>query len=90
MFVEANKDHAWEMAQLARELQPDEVQLNTPLRPSPVPPLSPSEMEVIEEAFQGLSVLNVYKAERPEVIPLEESETQRRRPNERAKAISKE
>jgi len=86
MFVEANKDHASEMAQLARELKPDEVQLNTPLRPSPVRPLSPGEMEVIEEAFQGLNVLNVYKAERPEVVPLEESETRRRRPKKRAKA----
>ena len=82
MFVEANKDHASEMAQLARELKPDEVQLNTPLRPSPVPPLSPEEMEVIEGAFEGLNVLNVYKAERPEVVPLEESETRRRRPKE--------
>ncbi len=80
MFVEANKDHASEMAQLARELKPDEVQLNTPLRPSPVRPLDPSEMEVVEGAFQGLNLLNVYKADRPEVAPLEESETRRRRP----------
>ncbi len=86
MFVEANKDHAPEMARLAHELQSDEVQLNTPLRPSPVHPLSPSEMEVIEEAFEGLNLLNVYKAERPEVVPLEESETRRRRPKKRAKA----
>jgi len=90
MFVEANKDHASEMAQLARELKPDEVQLNTPLRPSPVRPLSPGEMELIEEAFQGLSVLNVYKAERPEVVPLEESETRRRRPKKRVRAASNE
>jgi len=83
MFVEANKDYASEMAELARELKPDEVQLNTPLRLSPVRPLSPSEMEVIEEAFEGLNLLNVYKAERPEVVPLEESETRRRRPKKR-------
>ncbi len=80
MFVEANKDHASEMAQLARELTPDEVQLNTPLRPSPVRPLSPGEMELIEEAFKGLNVLNVYKAQRAKVMALDESETQRRRP----------
>jgi len=83
MFVEANQDYALEMAQLAHELKPNEVQLNTPLRPSPVRPLSPSEMEVIEEAFEGLNLLNVYKAERPEVVPLEESETRRRRPKKR-------
>ena len=90
MFVEPNKDHASEMAELARELRPDEVQLNTPLRPSPVRPLSPEEMEVIEETFEGLSVLNVYKAERPEVVPLEESETRRRRPKKRVKATPNE
>lgn len=82
MFVEANKDHASEMAQLARELKPDEVQLNTPLRLSPVRPLDPEEMEVIEEAFQGLNLLNVYKAQRPKVVALDESETRRRRPKE--------
>jgi wyosine [tRNA(Phe)-imidazoG37] synthetase (radical SAM superfamily) len=90
MFVEANKDHASEMAQLACELQADEVQLNTPLRPSPVSPLSPEEMEAIEGAFEGLNVLNVYKAERPEVVPLEESETRRRRPKKRVQAASNE
>lgn len=90
MFVEANKDQASEMAQLARELKPDEVQLNTPLRPSPVLPLSPSEMEVIEEAFEGLNVLNVYKAGRLEVVPLEEPETQRRRPKRRVNATPNE
>ena len=87
MFVEANQDYASEMAELARELKPDEVQLNTPLRPSPVRPLNPEEMEVIEEAFEGLKVLNVYRAERPEVIPLEESETRRRRPKEGREGI---
>jgi len=80
MFVEANKDHASEMAELARELRPDEVQLNTPLRPSPVRPLSREEMELIQEAFQGLNVLNIYKAQRPKVVALDGSETRRRRP----------
>jgi len=88
MFVEANKDHASEMAQLAHELKPDEVQLNTPLRPSPVPPLSPSEMEVIEEAFEGLNLHTVYKAQRPKVVALDESETRRRRPKKGVKAVA--
>jgi len=82
MFVEANRDHASEMAQLAHELKPDEVQLNTPLRPSPVRPLGPLEMEMIEEAFEGLTVLNVYKAQRPKVMAIDESETRKRRPKE--------
>jgi len=80
MFVEANRKWAEEMAALARSCAPDEVQLNTPLRPSPVPPLSPAEMEEIEAAFAGLPVVNVYKAKRPKVTPLDETETGRRRP----------
>lgn len=82
MFVKANKGYASEMAEIARKIRPDEVQLNTPLRPSPIRPLNPEEMKVIEEAFEGLKVLNVYRAQSPEVIPLEESETRRRRPKE--------
>jgi wyosine [tRNA(Phe)-imidazoG37] synthetase (radical SAM superfamily) len=84
MFVEANRDRAEKMAEIARDLSPDEVQLNTPLRPSPVPPLSPAEMDEIEVAFVGLPVLNVYKAARPEVVFLDERETRRRRPRQEA------
>ena len=80
MFVEANRRCAVEMAALARSCAPDEVQLNTPLRPSPVPPLSPKEMDEVEMVFVGLPVVNVYKAKRPEVTPLDETETGRRRP----------
>ncbi len=82
MFVEANRDHASRMAKIARELSPDEVQLNTPLRPCPVSPLDPEQMEEIEAEFAGLNALNVYKAERPEAIALDQSETRRRRPKE--------
>jgi len=82
MFVEANQDRAGEMAEIARDLSPDEVQLNTPLRPSPVPPLSPAAMDEIEAVFAGLPVLNVYKAARPEVVFLDEEETKRRRPQQ--------
>jgi wyosine [tRNA(Phe)-imidazoG37] synthetase (radical SAM superfamily) len=84
MFVGANRDRAGEMAEIACDLSPDEVQLNTPLRPSPVLPLSPAEMDEVEAAFAGLPVLNVYKAARPEVAFLDEEETQRRRPLQKA------
>ena len=70
---------------MARELFPDEIQLNTPLRPNPERPLSPEEMEEIEAAFVGLPVLNVYKAARPEVVFLDEEETRWwRRPRQEA------
>jgi len=80
MFIAENRERAVEMARLARSLAPDEIQLNTPLRPSPVPPLSPGEMVEVELAFRGLPFISVYKASRPEVQPLDEDEMRRRRP----------
>lgn len=82
MFVEANQGSAQEMAEIARRLRPDEVQLNTPLRPCPVPPLSPTQIDEIEEAFEGLNIINVYTGERPEVAPVDVAETRRRRPEQ--------
>jgi len=82
MFTPANGERAAEMADIARRLQPDEVQLNTPLRPSPVSPLSAGAMDRVERAFEGLNVRNVYRAARPSVVTLDDGETRRRRPVE--------
>src|SRR4030042_516337 len=66
MFMEANKDCAREMAKIARELSPDEVQINTPLRPCGVEPLSPSEIASIRKEFSGLKrVVTVYEVVKP-------------------------
>jgi wyosine [tRNA(Phe)-imidazoG37] synthetase (radical SAM superfamily) len=66
MFVEANKGYALEMAKIAQELLPDEVQINTPLRPCGVKPLSPSEIVSIRKKFSGLKkVVTVYEVVKP-------------------------
>ena len=66
MFVEANKGCAEEMAKIAGELSPDEVQINTPLRPCAVKPLSPQEIAAIRDKFSGLKkVVTVYEAGKP-------------------------
>lgn len=80
MFIAINKDYARQMADIARRLSPDEVQLNTPLRPCPVKPLNPEAMTIIESEFTGLRVVNVYQGLKPEVVPLNLEETLRRRP----------
>lgn len=81
MFIEANKGYAPEMARIAEELSPDEVQINTPLRPCAVKPLTPEEIAAIRQEFTGLKgVVTVYEALRPEVTPLNLRETLRRRP----------
>jgi len=81
MFVEKNKGYALEMARIAKQLLPDEVQINTPLRPCAVQPLSPEEIAAIRRVFSGLkSVVTVYEAPRPEATPLNQEETLLRRP----------
>jgi len=80
MFVPQNQDYAKEMAALAREVNPLEVELNTPLRPSPVRPLMPEEMEEIKGYFEGLPVKMVYEVERPCIQPLDRQATVLRRP----------
>jgi len=80
MFIAANMHYAGELAQMAESLSPDEVELNTPLRPCSVPPLSLKAMEAIEGQFARLKVVNVYKSPKPEVQPLDIKETLRRRP----------
>jgi len=81
MFIEANKRFAKEIAQAVKSLLPDEIQLNTPLRPCAVNHLSPSQIAAIKSNFDGLgSVVTVYEAPSPEVTPLNSQETLRRRP----------
>jgi len=81
MFIEANKDYAKEMAGIAEELSPDEVQLNTPLRPCAVQPLIPEAINSIRREFSGPKhIVTIYEATRPEVLPLNLKETLRRQP----------
>ena len=81
MFVQANEDSAQGIAELARSISPDEVQINTPLRPSKVKPLPPENIASIRAEFSNLrNVVTVYEAPSHEVRPLDVTETLRRRP----------
>ncbi len=81
MFVEANRGYAADMAKVAERLSPDEVQINTPLRPCGVSPLSPEDIAALEREFGNLeNVFTVYRAPKPEVMPFDLAETLRRRP----------
>ena len=79
MFLENNKQGAREMANLAREISPDEVQINTPLRPCGAAPLSQSEMREIKKLFAGLYVVSAYEAAHKKVTPISTEDTLRRR-----------
>jgi wyosine [tRNA(Phe)-imidazoG37] synthetase (radical SAM superfamily) len=81
MFLEANRDYAAGMAKIAEQLSPDEVQINTPMRPCGVTPLTAKEVAAIEREFSNFqSLFTVYGALKPEVMPFDLAETLRRRP----------
>jgi len=62
MFIEANKACAKAMAKVAASIGADEIELNTPLRPCGVAPLSVEEMTRIKVYFQDLpGVTMVYE-----------------------------
>jgi len=79
MFVKENEKEAEEIAQLAREIGADEIQLNTPLRPCAVKPLSKRKMKEIEKYFKGLNVISVYTSVRKKVKPVSGKDTLKRR-----------
>jgi len=80
MFIDKNKDYASELANLAREIEPDEVQIDTPTRPCPIKPLSPEELKKVKSEFKGLNAISVYEAKRPKVKVLDKTEYSIRRP----------
>jgi len=80
MFVDANKRHAKDIARLAKQFEPDEVQLNTPLRPSPEGILNIDEINKIKLHFAGFDrVVSVYDVKRTNVHPLDIEEIRRRK-----------
>jgi wyosine [tRNA(Phe)-imidazoG37] synthetase (radical SAM superfamily) len=87
MFMELNRQHAKQMAELAASLRPDVVQLNTPLRPCPVAPLPPSDMAAVKAAFGILNtrVTMVYEVPEPRAVEVNKMETAKRRPVRRAR-----
>jgi len=80
MFMDDNESEAADMAALARLIKPDEVELNTPLRPPADKPLSPERLRAVQEHFVGMRVRNVYDRKDVDITPLDAHETDRRRP----------
>ena len=79
MFTEENKKSAKNIAKLAKEIQPAEVQINTPKRASPVRPLSRKAILGIKKHFRRIQVISVYDAQRKKVRPISGKETMFRR-----------
>lgn len=80
MFVEGNKHKAKELSCIAREISPDEVEINTPLRSCGAQPLSKEELLKIKEYFKGLNPVCVYESpHKKEISPISYEDTLRRR-----------
>ncbi len=79
MFIDENKKYAKLISEIARKINPDEVQLNTPLRPSGVRPLPRKELAAIKQYFKGMNCISVYESEKKKVKPISKKETLRRR-----------
>ena len=82
MFYQDNKDVAKDMADLARRIDPDYVEINTPLRPCKVQPLSQELLDEICTYFTGVNVMSVYHSEKPHTQPLDKMELIKRRRDE--------
>ncbi|MFC1658380.1 radical SAM protein [Candidatus Omnitrophota bacterium] len=79
MFLKKNLDSAEKLAQLARVVNPDEVQINTPTRPSAEKSLSKNEIARIKSYFKGLNFISVYDIQPKKVASLSNKQTLRRR-----------
>lgn len=79
MFTKENAKEVEKIARLVRKIGADEIQMNTPLRPCGVKPLSRKKMKEIEKCFDGLNAVSVYESVRKKVEPVSEEDTLKRR-----------
>ncbi|MBP9855168.1 MAG: radical SAM protein [Candidatus Omnitrophica bacterium] len=81
MFVEENKKYAKRIADITRDINADEIQINTPLRPSAAQPLDKEGIAEIKSYFSGMPAVTIYQYERKETIPLDIEDTIKRHGN---------
>jgi len=90
MFIEKNKDNVNKIIYLTNYIKPDEVQINTPLRPCNIKPLPKEEILKIKETFNSackgdfrrkeINVISVYDKRAPkDVLPVSDENTLKRR-----------
>jgi wyosine [tRNA(Phe)-imidazoG37] synthetase (radical SAM superfamily) len=79
MFMKDNVQYSQDIANIAKEIIPDEVQINTPLRPCGIQPLSMEELSKIKDFFDGLKAISVYESQKKIVRPISDEDTLRRR-----------
>ena len=78
-MVEENLSEADKIACICKELKPDLVYLNTPLRDSSVRPLTRKEFSAIAGFFNQIPHLSVFEAKKKPVKPISYDDTIKRR-----------
>ncbi|HOV89109.1 MAG TPA: radical SAM protein [Syntrophorhabdaceae bacterium] len=79
MFIKENVPYVDDLADMARAIDPHEIQINTPLRPCGVKPLDPDEISSLKEHFKGLNTITVYESEKKQIKPISHKDTLKRR-----------
>lgn len=75
MFVQDNKNDDREIAKIIRNISPDQVHINTPLRPSSVKPLTRQELKEVELFFKSLNFISVYNGEHKKTKAISSEDT---------------
>lgn len=83
MLINENIDNVADLARLARKIDPDEVQLNTALRPCAVRPLERVEMEWAKKFFGDMPVVSPWDAPVQAYSPIDAQATVKRHGNYR-------
>lgn len=81
MFIEQNRAWASRIAEIVQAIHPEEVQINTPLRPSACRPLTKENLERLKSHFRGIPAVSVYDQSLRTTIPLDDRQTIRRHGN---------
>ena len=81
MFMNNNIQYVEEIADIVSEINPNEVQINTPLRPCSIKPLTERQIDKIEKIFikKNLKTISVYKSTKPKTSPIDKIEIFKRR-----------
>lgn len=84
MFIENNKEDVNKYIYLANYIQPDEVQVNTPLRHCNVKPLARQEVLKIKDCFisacKGINIVSVYDERAfKDIVSISDEDTLKRR-----------
>ncbi len=80
MLTKDNISVVEDIAKIAKSIKPDSVDINTPLRPCGVAPVSKKEIKKAKSYFRGLRVVSVYdKRKNKKVECISRKETLKRR-----------